>query len=89
MYRRYTIFNLFKKKYGNKLIYNNSPRTTDKKDLFDNSNKKHRYLLGKGNIIDMINLSKTKYLLFAPSNIPEAAIFFQITRYLLVLSIMA
>ena len=68
--------NLFKKKYGKKLIYNNSPRTTDKKDLFDNSNKIHRYLLGKGNIIDMINLSKTNYLLFAPSNIPEAAMFF-------------
>ncbi len=68
--------NLFKKKYGKKLIYNNSPRTTDKRDLFDNPNRNHRYLLGKGNIIDMINLSKTKYLLFAPSNIPEAAMFF-------------
>ena len=33
-------------------------------------------MLGKGNIIDMINLSKTNYLLFAPSNIPEAAMFF-------------
>ncbi len=68
--------NLFKKEYGSILLYNNSPRTNDTRDLFDHPSKKHRYNLGKGNIIDMVNLSRTNYLLFAPSNIPEASIFF-------------
>ena len=68
--------NLFKKIYGSILIYNQLPRTTDKFDLFDSKDKKHRYLLGKGNIKDMLCLAQTKYLLFASSNIPEAAIFF-------------
>jgi len=71
-----SFLNFFKKKYSSILLYNNSPRTTDKKDLFDNPSNKHRYNLGKGNIIDMLNLSKTDYMLFAPSNVPEASIFF-------------
>ena len=66
----------YKKKFGNILLYNNSPRTTDKVDLFDNSSRKHRFNLGRANIVDMLNLAKTNYLLFAPSNIPEAALFF-------------
>ena len=68
--------NFFKKKYKSILLYNNSPRTNDNIDLFDNLSKKHRYYVGKGNIVDMLNLSKTSYMLFAPSNIPEASIFF-------------
>lgn len=66
----------YKKKFGSILLYNNSPRTNDKIDLFDNPSKKHRYNLGRANIIDMLNLAKTSYMLFAPSNIPEAALFF-------------
>ena len=38
--------------------------------------KKHRYYLGKSNLIDMLNLSKTNHMIFALSNIPAAAIFF-------------
>ncbi len=68
--------NFFKKAYKSKLLYNNSPRSDDNRDLFDYPSKKHRYYLGKGNLIDMLNLSKTNYMIFAPSNIPEAAIFF-------------
>jgi hypothetical protein len=66
----------FKKKFGSILLYNDSPRTTVKVDLFDYPSKKHRYYLGQGNIIDMLNLAKTNFMLFAPSNIPEAALFF-------------
>tara|TARA_B100000686_G_scaffold40060_1_gene41395 strand:- start:427 stop:1509 length:1083 start_codon:yes stop_codon:yes gene_type:complete len=72
----YEFLNFFKKKYKSILLYNNSPRTTDKVDLFDCPSKKHRYYVGKGNVIDMLNLSKTNYMLFAPSNIPEAALYF-------------
>ena len=72
--------NFYEKKFGSILLYNNSPRTTDKKDLFDFPSKKHRYYLGRGNIIDMLNLGKTDYMLFAPSNIPEAALFFSNKR---------
>jgi hypothetical protein len=68
--------NLYKKKYVNKIIYFNNPRTNDKKDLFKGNNNKHRYKIGLGNLIDMIILSKTDYLLHGISNIPEAAIFY-------------
>lgn len=68
--------NLYKKKYENKLTYFNNPRTDDKKDLFESNIKDHRYRIGKGNLIDMIILSKTNHLLHGISNIPSAAIFF-------------
>ncbi len=60
---------LYKKNFGKKLIYSNVPRTTDSKDLFDGIKKNHRYEIGKGNLIDMLMLSKVDYLLCAPSNI--------------------
>ena len=68
--------NFYKKNFGDKLLYYNCPRTKYKRDLFDYPSKKHRYYLGKGNLIDMLNLAKTSYLLFTTSNIPEAAMFF-------------
>ena len=68
--------NFFKKKYKDKLIYNNVPRTTDKIDLFNYPNKSHRYKVGRGNLIDGLVLSNVNHLLFATSNIPYAAIFF-------------
>tara|TARA_B100001059_G_C17773191_1_gene549687 strand:+ start:361 stop:1479 length:1119 start_codon:yes stop_codon:yes gene_type:complete len=67
--------NFYIKKFGKKVVYNDSVRTTDKIDLFDNDNPKHRYKIGKGNLIDMLVLSKTDHLLFANSNIPYTAIF--------------
>lgn len=66
----------YKKNYGDMLIYSDSYRTTDKKDLFDNNKPDHRYKIGKGNLVDMLVLSKTNYLLFSTSNIPYTAIFF-------------
>ena len=33
----------------------------DKVDLFDSNDNKHRYKIGKGNLIDMLILSKTKH----------------------------
>jgi hypothetical protein len=68
--------NFYKKNYNNVLFNPNSIRTTDKKDLFDSNEKNHRYKIGRGQLIDMLVLSKTNFLLFAPSNIPEAATFF-------------
>lgn len=68
--------NFYKKKFGKKVVYNNSVRTTDKIDLFDNKSLNHRYKIGKGNLIDMLILSKTDHLLFANSNIPHTAIFY-------------
>ena len=60
----------YKKKYGDMIIYNpNSKRTTDKKDLFDSKEKNHRYLVGRGNLVDMLSLSNVNYLLFGVSNI--------------------
>tara|TARA_B110000967_G_C18845605_1_gene541788 strand:- start:654 stop:1730 length:1077 start_codon:yes stop_codon:yes gene_type:complete len=68
--------NFYKKKYNNVLFNSHSIRTTDKKDLFDSKEKYHRYKIGRGNLVDMLVLSKTNFLLFASSNIPSAAIFF-------------
>jgi hypothetical protein len=68
--------NLYKKKYSKQLVYFNNPRTDDKKDLFESNIKDHRYKIGLGNLIDMIILSKTNYLLHGISNIPSAAIFY-------------
>lgn len=67
--------NIFLKKFPRKIVYFSNPRT-DKKDLFDNNSKYHRYKIGEGNILDMLILSKTKHLLFVQSNLAEAAIFF-------------
>lgn len=62
--------------YSDKIIFNkNSPRTTDAKDLFDNPNKKHRYLVGRENLVDVLILSRTHHLLFGVSNIPYTAMF--------------
>jgi hypothetical protein len=69
--------NFYKKYYSKILIYNNnSPRTTDAKDLFDSSNQKHRYLIGRGNLVDMLVLTKVNHMLFGVSNIPYTALFF-------------
>jgi len=68
--------NFYKKNYKNVLFNSRSIRTTDKRDLFDNKSKNHRYKIGRGNLVDMLVLSKTNFLLFASSNIPNAAIFF-------------
>lgn len=67
----------FYKKHFNKiLLFSNSPRTTQKIDLFHERGNRHRYKIGLGNLTDMLILSKTNHLLYAPSNIPEAAIFY-------------
>jgi len=68
--------NLFKRKYKDKVLYYKNPRTNDQKDLFDGDDNKRRYKIGLGNLIDMLLLSKTHYLLYAMSNIPSAAIFY-------------
>ena len=68
--------NFYKKKYGEKVLYSDSIRTTDKVDLFDSEDIRHRYKIGRGNLIDMLILSKTNHILFATSNIPYAAIFY-------------
>ena len=71
----------FKSNFSNLLIYNkNSPRTTDAIDLFNYPNKKHRYLVGRGNIVDVLTLSKTNHILFSPSNIPYTALFLSSQR---------
>ena len=68
--------NLFKKFYGNKILYYDNPRTNNERDLFDGIDKKHRYNIGLGNLIDMLLLSKTNHILYAMSNIPTASIFY-------------
>ena len=73
--------NFYKKNYGDKVLYSNTVRTTDKVDLFDSKYVKHRYKIGKGNLIDMMILSKTNHILFATSNIPYAAIFYSNKKF--------
>ena len=68
---------IYKKRYGDKLIYNTkSIRTDDKVDLFSYPQKDHRYKVGRGNLVDMIVLQKVDHLLSSVSNIPYTAIFF-------------
>ena len=68
---------IYKKKYGDMLIFNyKSPRTNDKVDLFSYPQKNHRYKVGRGNLVDMIVLQKVDHLLSSVSNIPYTALFF-------------
>jgi len=66
---------VYKKNFGKKIIYSDVPRTTDDKDLFDGIKNNHRYEIGRGNLIDMLLLSKVDYLLCAPSNIEATSRF--------------
>ena len=66
----------YKQNYNKFLLYQDTYRTTDKFDLFDNKNPIHRYQIGEANIIDMLVLASTNYMLFASSNIPSCAMFF-------------
>jgi len=69
--------NFYKKHYDKILFFNkNSPRTTDAKDLFDSKNQNHRYLVGRGNLVDMLVLTEVNHMLFGVSNIPYTALFF-------------
>ena len=62
------------------LIYNkNSPRTTDAIDLFNYPNKKHRYLVGRGNIVDVLTLSKPNHIYFL-KQYPYTALFLSSQR---------
>ncbi len=68
--------NFYKNNYSDLLIYNKkTPRTTDARDLFDYPNKKHRYLVGRENLVDVLTLSQTQHMLFGVSNIPYTAMF--------------
>ena len=71
----------YKKNFGDKVLHSNSPRTSDKVDLFESQDNKHRYKVGKGNLIDMLILSKTNHMLFAKSNIPYSAIFYSNKKF--------
>ena len=51
------------------------------KGEFEGQDNKHRYKVGKGNLIDMLILSKTNHMLFATSNIPYTAIFYSNKRF--------
>lgn len=69
--------NYFKREFKKEIIFNiNSPRTNDKRDLFNYDDPLHRYKIGKGNMVDMLTLTKVHGLLFSVSNIPYTALFF-------------
>jgi len=64
-----------KKKFQDKLIYYKSYRSNNY-DIFDNDQRiKHRYLIGKENLIDMYLLSKTSSIICSKSHLAEASKF--------------
>ena len=66
----------FKKKYGNKCIFNDTFRM-NKKDLFKiYPRKNHRFKMGEETIVDTLILSKCDGLLFIKSNLVTAAMLF-------------
>ena len=67
--------NYFKKKYNNKLSYWQSFRS-NKSKMFDlKIRKKHKYKIGRDNLIEMLILSKINTIIYSHSNLVEFAIF--------------
>ena len=66
----------FKRKFGKKLIFYNSHTSKNQNIFLDKTRAKHRYKIGKENIINMLLLSNTNHILCAQSNLAEASIFF-------------
>jgi len=70
---------LFKKVFGNKLVYYDSFRS--KKDFFTfYPRKNHRYLLGEEILSEMLVLSKSDHLIYSLSNVSQASIFFDLNK---------
>ena len=69
-----TYLNIFKKTFGEKLIYFDSYRSNN---IFKNyPRKNHRYLLGLETIVNMILLSKTDFMIHSNSNFSTMATHF-------------
>ncbi len=65
---------LFKKRYGNKVVYFNSFRTnTTKAFHFKNARLNHRYKMGRDILVEMLVLSKMKTLICSRSNVSQLA----------------
>jgi len=65
---------LFKKKYGDKVIYLNSFRTnTTKAFHYKNARLNHRYKMGRDIIVEMLILSKLSTLICSLSNVSQLA----------------
>ena len=59
--QRQNYLDLFKKRYGNKVVYFNSFRTnTTKAFHFKNARLNHRYKMGRDILVEMLVLSKMK-----------------------------
>jgi hypothetical protein len=68
---------LFKKEFPNKFVYYDSFRS--KKDFFTfYPRENHRYLLGEEILCEMLNLSKSDFLIYSLSNVSQAAIYYNL-----------
>lgn len=68
--------NYFKNKISEKLLYTKS-YVSKNKNIFEQSTRnRHRYKIGRENIINMICLSTTDHILSVSSNLADAATFF-------------
>ena len=68
--------NKLKQKYKDEICFYNSYRSK-KPDIFENTRKNHRFLIGKENIIDMILLSYTHSIICTNSHLADASNFFK------------
>ena len=80
------ILEQMKNRYGDKLVFTNSFRSTDGTSIHKSSNTtqrdNHRYLMGKEVLIDALVLSKCDYLICGHSNVPYAAIVLNRNQYI-------
>ena len=71
---------IIKKKYGKRVLYLNSFRSSKSSDFSNNNRKNHRFKVGKESLIEVLILSKLNYLVCSESNISDFAKFISINK---------
>ena len=69
-----------KKKYGKKVLYLKSFRSSKSSDFSNFNRKNHRFKVGKESLIEVLILSKLNYLVCSESNISDFAKFISLNK---------
>ena len=71
---------IMKKKYGKKVLYLKSFRSSKSSDFSNFNRKNHRFKVGKESLIEVLILSKLNYLVCSESNISDFAKFISLNK---------
>ena len=71
---------IMKKKYGKKVLYLNSFRSSKSSDFSNFNRNNHRFKVGKESLIEVLILSKLNYLVCSESNISDFAKFISLNK---------